>query len=89
MGQKGQGRKPILSLTNTVHRQALSTAVEHHYQDAARIKAEWEQVLGQPMSRDTLKRFLKKTIMPGRIGGPIVSVGQLNLSRILLPTPME
>jgi hypothetical protein len=71
--QKGQGRKPILSLTNTAHQQALIKAVDNHYQDADRIKVELEQVIGQPMSRDTVKRFLKKTIIPG-----IVSAERLN-----------
>ncbi len=64
MRQKGQGRKPILSLTNTTHQQALKKAVATHYQDAGRIQADLQLVLGQPMSRDTVKRFLKKTATP-------------------------
>lgn len=64
MRQKGQGRKPILSITNTVHQQALSKAVDAHYQDAGRIQAHLQAALGQPMSRDTVKRFLKKTTTP-------------------------
>lgn len=76
MRQKGQGRKPILSLTNSTHQQALSTAVDNHYQDANRIKTELEQIIGQPMSRDTVKRFLKKTITPG-----IASAGRPSLSK--------
>ena len=76
MRQKGQGRKPILSLTNTTHQQALSTAVDNHYQDANRIKTELEQIIGQPMSRDTVKRFLKKTVTLGT-----VSAGRPSLSK--------
>lgn len=78
MRQKGQGRKPILSLTNDTHQQALAKAVDNHYQDAARIRTELEEVLGQPMSCDTVKRFLKKTITPGT-----ASVGRPNLSKTL------
>lgn len=81
MRQKGQGRKPILSLTNDTHQQALTKAVENHYQDAARIRTQLEEVLGQPMSRDTVKRFLKKTILPG-----IASGVRLNLNKTQSPT---
>jgi len=64
MRQKGQGRKPMLSLTNESHQQALKKAVAAHYQDAGRIQAELQITLGRPMSRDTVKRFLKKMITP-------------------------
>nr|WP_019991371.1 helix-turn-helix domain-containing protein [Rudanella lutea] len=60
MRQKGQGRRPILSITNAAHQQALKSAVATHYQDACRIQADLQVALGQPMSRDTVKRFLKK-----------------------------
>ncbi|AUD00874.1 helix-turn-helix domain-containing protein [Spirosoma pollinicola] len=65
MRQKGQGRKPILNLTNSLHQQALSRAVTAHYQDAERIKADLQTALGQSMSRDTVKRFLKKMTTTG------------------------
>ena len=69
MRQKGQGRKPILSITNAVHQQALTKAVAAHYQDAGRIQAHLQVALSQPMSRDTVKPvrrcgFLKKTTTP-------------------------
>lgn len=64
MRQKGQGRKPILSITNAIHQQAMSKAVDTYYQDAGRIQAQLQAELGQPMSRDTVKRFLKKTTTP-------------------------
>ena len=64
MRQKGQGRKPILSMINTTHQQALKKAVDAHYQDAGLIQADLQLALGQPMSRDTVKRFLKKTTTP-------------------------
>ncbi|MBD2705475.1 helix-turn-helix domain-containing protein [Spirosoma sp. BT702] len=65
MRQKGQGRRAILSLTNAAHQKALKQAVATHYQDAGRIKIDLEKALGQSMSRDTVKRFLKKTITLG------------------------
>ncbi len=64
MRQKGQGRRPILSLSNDTHQQALKKAVAAHYQDAGRIQADLQVALGQPISRDTVKRFLKKTTTP-------------------------
>lgn len=64
MRQKGQGRRPILAITNETHQQALTKAVAAHYHDAGRIQAHLQETLGQPMSRDTVKRFLKKTITP-------------------------
>lgn len=69
MRQGGQGRKPKLSLANEAHQQTLAQAVGHHYQDVARIKAELEASLGFPMSVDTVKRFLKKTITLGTASG--------------------
>lgn len=65
MRQKGQGRKPILSLTNLAHQHYLTKAVSAHYQDAERIKADLQTALGQSLSRDTVKRFLKKMIIAG------------------------
>ena len=73
MRQQGQGRKPILSLTNSTHQQALDKAVEDHYQDSERISVDLQAALGLPMSHDTVKRFLKKTIIRGRFGVPIES----------------
>jgi len=81
MRQQGQGRKPILSVTNNAHQQALDKAVDAHYQDSERIKVELQTALGLSMSRDTVKRFLKKTIIRGRFGVPTASGGQPNPSR--------
>lgn len=83
MRQKGQGRKPILSLTNRLHQQALNRAVTAHYQDAERIKADLQTALGKSMSRDTVKRFLKKIIIAGD-----ASDARPNLSRTLRSMPM-
>lgn len=62
---KGQGRKPILKVSNKEHIRALDEAVEKHYQDVGRIKSALEEALKTPMSKDTVKRFLKKTITHG------------------------
>ncbi|MBD2701846.1 helix-turn-helix domain-containing protein [Spirosoma sp. BT702] len=61
---KGQGRKPILSITNALHQQTLAQAVAMHYQHTGRIQAHLQHTLNQLVSRDTVKRFLKKTTMP-------------------------
>ena len=76
MRQAGQGRKPILSVTNTTHQQALDQAVEAHYQDSERIKVDLQASLGLSMSRDTVKRFLKKTIIRGIASGGRPSPGK-------------
>ena len=83
MRQKGQGKKPILSLTNNFHQQALSRALTAHYQDAERIKADLQMALGQTMSRDTVKRFLKKMTTTGD-----ASDARPNPSRMPRPMPM-
>lgn len=69
MRQQGQGRKPILSVTNMAHQQALDTALQAHYQDSERIKVDLQTALGVSMSRDTVKRFLKKTVIRGTVSG--------------------
>lgn len=56
----GQGRTPILSVTNASHIQHLDKAVETHCQNVKAIQAELIKELNTPMSSDTVKRFLKK-----------------------------
>jgi transposase len=62
---KGQGRKSILKVSNQAHITALDVAVEKHYQDVERIKTDLESSLKMNMSKDTVKRFLKKIITHG------------------------
>lgn len=62
---KGQGRKSILKVSNQAHIAALDAAVERHYQDVGRIKSDLETSLKLSMSKDTVKRFLKKIITHG------------------------
>ena len=61
----GQGRSPILSVTNANHIQQLDKAVETHSQNVKAIQAELEKELNTSMSSDTVKRFLKKIIIHG------------------------
>jgi len=70
--KKGQGRKAILTLTNSTHVESLDKAVEMHRQNVKGIQAELINSLQIPMSSDTVKRFLKKIIIHGRTGGPDV-----------------
>lgn len=67
----GQGRSPILSVTNTSHIQQLDKAVEAHSQNVKAIQADLIQQLNTPMSSDTVKRFLKKIIIHGDASGGV------------------
>lgn len=73
---KGQGRIPILSIDDQEHTLALSEAVCKHYQDVKSIKAEMTLALGQEMSTDTVKRFLKKIITVGDVSAQIRTTGK-------------
>ena len=61
--KSGQGRKHILSISNKKHTHTLDKAIETHYQNIKAIQVELVKELEQPMSTDTVKRFLKKTII--------------------------
>ena len=69
----GQGRIPILKITSPQHVNALAKAVEADDQNVKIIQAELINFLNTPMSTDTVKRFLKKIIIPGRTGAQGVS----------------
>lgn len=71
--RNGQGRKLILSTTNTTHIQLTDKAVEAHSQNVKAIQAELVKELNTSMSSDTVKRFLKKIIIHGDVsdGVPI------------------
>ncbi len=73
---KGQGRKPILNIDNSVHQRALVQVQEEHYQDAKAIQAALESELKIGMSTDTVKRFLKKIITPGVVSAAIPKRGR-------------
>lgn len=63
--KNGQGRKPILSVSNAAHTDLLDKTVETHRQNVKAIRAELVKELATPMSTDTVKRFLKKIITVG------------------------
>ncbi len=63
--KKGQGRKPILTITNSAHVETLDKAVEIHRQNVKGIQTELIKELQTAMSTDTVKRFLKKIIIHG------------------------
>jgi transposase len=73
MRQSGQGRKPILTVSNKEHIEALDKAVESHYQDVKGIQMALESQLETPMSQDTVKRFLKKIITHGAEYGVVLT----------------
>ena len=55
--KNGQGRKLILSISNTVHTDLLDKTVETYRQNVKAIRAELVKELAIPMSTDTVKRF--------------------------------
>lgn len=74
--KSGQGRQPILNMTTTAHTQVLHRAVEKHCQDVKLIQAELTRELRTPMSTDTVKRFLKKTIIRGVASAVVPTKGK-------------
>ena len=69
--KKGQGRRPILSITNSAHVELLDKAVELHRQNIKGIQTELINSLETPMSSDTVKRFLKKIIIHGDVSAGV------------------
>lgn len=65
MNRPGQGRKVKLSLDNGQHVRLLEQLVEDHYQDVERIRDELEKKFDLTLSKDTVKRYLKKTTFDG------------------------
>jgi len=63
--KKGQGCKPILVATDSAHIALLDKAVSVHRQNVKGIKAELVNALDKPMSTETVRRFLKKTVIHG------------------------
>ncbi len=67
----GQGRSPILNITSSIHVEALVKAVETNAQNVKIVQAELIEALNTPMSADTVKRFLKKIIIPGGVSAVV------------------
>ena len=65
MNRPGQGRKVKLSLDNEQHVQVLNDLVDDYYHDVARIRDELEKKFNLTLSKDTVKRYLKKITFDG------------------------
>ena len=63
--QKGKGRKPILTVENTTHKEVVENSIGKEKQRLKVAKGEIETKLGTAMSEMTLKRFLKKLTTDG------------------------
>jgi transposase len=63
--QKGKGRKPILTTSNTIHVEVVENSIDKEKQRLKVAKREIEAKLGTSMSEMTLKRFLKKLVSDG------------------------
>lgn len=67
----GQGRIPILTVTSSIHVEALTKAVETNAQNVKIVQAELIEALNTPMSADTVKRFLKKIVILGGVSAVV------------------
>ena len=76
MNQKGQGRKPILSLQNPQHIAQVKALVAKNPQSVKSVVAEIEPALGLQMHPETLKRFLKNLTLASVASAPASSRGK-------------
>lgn len=59
---KGRGRPPIIRIDNETEVKKVEKLVEENGQNLKKVLAEIEKELGKKMSKDTLKRLLKKKV---------------------------
>lgn len=71
LNRAGQGRKAKLSLDNEQHVNVLEQLVEDNYQDVERIRNELEKKFNLTLSKDTVKRYLKKITFDGVAFGAV------------------
>ncbi len=76
MNQKGQGRKPILSLQNKEQVAKVKAAVARNPQSVKSAVAELEPKLQVKMHPETLKRFLKNLVSASAASAPVLSRGK-------------
>lgn len=69
--KKGQGRPPKLIINNEKHIKILYSGIEKKPQDIKNLKEEFEQSLNIKLSKDTVKRFLKKILSDGYEDGTV------------------
>ena len=79
MNQKGQGRKPILSLQNPVHVSKVKAAIAKNPQSVKSAVAELAPQLAVQMHPETLKRFLKNLVSASVASAPVSSRGKWQL----------
>lgn len=66
--RKGQGRKAKLQVDNALQVQAVQQAVKAHAQSSRHILEElYAQLQIGPMSKRSLRRFLKKVVLDGSV----------------------
>jgi transposase len=80
MNQKGQGRKPILSLQNKTHVAQVKALVAKNPQSVKSVVAELEPKLNVKMHPETLKRFLKNLVSASAASAPRSSRGRWQMS---------
>lgn len=75
MNKPGRGRKPILSLQNSAQVKSVKTAINKHPQSVKSVVAELETTLGEKLSVDTVKRFLKNLVSASTVSAPVSNRG--------------
>jgi len=80
MNQKGQGRKPILSLQNKTHVAKVKALIAKNPQSVKSVVAELEPKLNVKMHPETLKRFLKNLVSASAVSAPVCVNGKWQLS---------
>jgi len=80
MNQKGQGRKPILSLQNKEQVAKVKALIAKNPQSVKSVVAELEPQLQVKMHPETLKRFLKNLVSVGAASAPASSQGRWQMS---------
>ncbi len=80
MNQKGQGRKPILSLQNPEHIKTVKNAIAKNPQSVKSVVAELEPQLNVKMHPETLKRFLKNLVSASAASAPVSRNGKWQMS---------
>ena len=74
----GQGRTPILNVKSSIHVEALAKAVKDNAQNVKIVQVELIEALNRPMSADTVKRFLKKIVIPGDVSAVVPTRRRIN-----------
>jgi len=78
--QKGQGRKPILSLQNPEQVQKVKAAIAKNPQSVKSAVAELEPQLQVQIHPETLKRFLKNLVSVSAASAPVSGRGKRQMN---------